>query len=95
MRHWRTYGDYPLPSGIEARDEPFAAFPSWFLRVTCERCGRERMFNEAHSSQRSMLIRDIIEKMRHDGCGGRAEKVELLSGIDSSRPVRKIVLRDG
>ena len=54
------------------------------------------MFNEAHSSQRSMLIRDIIAKMRHDGCGGMAEKVELLSGIEgvSSRPVRKIVLID-
>ena len=97
MRHWRTYGDYPLPSGIEARDEPFAAFPSWFLRVTCERCGRERMFNEAHSSQRSMLIRDIIEKMRHDGCGGMAEKVGASDRHRgrSSRPVRRIVLREG
>jgi hypothetical protein len=55
------------------------------------------MFNEAHSGQRTMRIRDIIEKMRHDGCGGRAEKVELLSGIEgvSSQPVRKIVLREG
>ena len=96
-RHWRSYGNDPLPTGREALDEPFAAFPSWFMRVTCERCGRERMFNEAHSSQRSMLIRDIIAKMRHDGCGGMAEKVELLSGIEgvSSRPVRRIVLREG
>jgi hypothetical protein len=33
--------------------------------------------------------------MRHDGCGGRAGKAELMTGIDdaSSRPVRKIVLR--
>jgi hypothetical protein len=77
--------------------EPFAAFPSWFMRVTCERCGRERMFNEAHSSQRSMLIRDILDKMRHDGCGGRAGKAELLTGIEgvSGRPVRRIVLRAG
>jgi hypothetical protein len=54
------------------------------------------MFNEAHSSQRTMRIRDIIEKMRHDGCGGRAETVELLSGIQgvSSRPVWRIVLLD-
>ena len=96
LRHWRSYGNDPLPTGAEAMAEPFAAFPSWFMRVTCERCGRERMFNEAHSSQRSMLIRDIIAKMRHDGCGGMAEKVELLSGIEgvSSRPVRKIVLID-
>jgi hypothetical protein len=40
-----------------------------------------------------MLIRDIIDRMRHDGCGGRAGRAELLTGIDgSSRPVRKIVL---
>ena len=44
-----------------------------------------------------MLIRDILAKMRHDGCGGRAGKVELLTGIEgvSSRPVRKIVVIDG
>jgi hypothetical protein len=35
--------------------------------------------------------------MRHDGCGGRAAKVELLTGIEgaSSRPVRRIVLIEG
>jgi hypothetical protein len=32
--------------------------------------------------------------MRHDGCGGRAGKVELLTSIEgvSSRPVRRIAL---
>ena len=42
-------------------------------------------------------IRDIIAPMRHDGCGGRAGKVELLTGIEgaSSRPVRRIVPIDG
>ena len=41
-----------------------------------------------------MPIRDIIDRMRHDGCGGRAGRVELLTGIEgvSSRPVRRIVL---
>jgi hypothetical protein len=35
--------------------------------------------------------------MRHAGCGGRASKVKLLTGIEgvSSRPVRRIVLRAG
>jgi hypothetical protein len=35
--------------------------------------------------------------MRHDGCGGRAGKAELLTGIEaaSRRPVRKIVVIDG
>ena len=39
-RHWRSYGDDPLPNGTEALDEPLAAFPSWFLRIECDRCGR-------------------------------------------------------
>ena len=40
-------------------------------------------------------IHDIIAKMRHNGCGGRPGRVELLSGIDgvSSGPVQRIVLR--
>ena len=31
--------------------------------------------------------------MRHDGCGGREAKAELLTGIEGvcSRPVRRIV----
>ena len=97
MRHWRTYGNDPLPTGAEALDEPFAAFPSWFMRVTCDRCGKVRMFNEVHFARPAMLIRDILAKMRHDGCGGRAGKAELFSGIEgvSNRPVRKIVLREG
>jgi hypothetical protein len=53
------------------------------------------MFSEVHSAQRAMPIRAILDRMRHDGCGGRAGKAELVSGIEgaSSRPVRKIVLR--
>jgi hypothetical protein len=44
----------------------------------------------------AMPIRDIIARMRHNGCGGRAGKAELLTGIKgaSSRPVRKIMLPD-
>ena len=40
----------------------------------------------------NMPIRDILDRMRHDGCGGRAGKVGLLSGIEgvSSRPVRRL-----
>ena len=41
--------------------------------------------------------RVILDKMRHDGCSGRPSKAELLTGIEgaSSRPVRRIVLREG
>jgi hypothetical protein len=33
-----------------------------FLRVTCERCGHERTFNEAHSPQRALPIRTILDR---------------------------------
>ena len=49
-RHWRSYGTEPLPTPAEALDQPFAAFPSWFLRIECDRCGKVRMLNEAHEA---------------------------------------------
>jgi hypothetical protein len=54
------------------------------------------MISETHMAHGEMLIRDIIERMRRDGCGGRPGRVELLIGIEgaSSRPVRRIVVRD-
>ena len=42
------YGDAPLPTGEQALNEPFRAFPSWFIRIVCERCGKERMLSETH-----------------------------------------------
>jgi hypothetical protein len=59
-----------------------------FLRVTCDRCGKVAMLNEA------MPLRALLARMRHDGCGGLPGQAELLTGIDgvSSRPVRRIVL---
>jgi hypothetical protein len=68
-RHWRSYGNDPLPTPAEALDEPFAAFPSWFLRITCDRCGKDRMVNESHAPWRGRALRDILKRMRHDGCG--------------------------
>ena len=40
------------------------------------------MVNEVHMKRGAMRIRDIIARMRHDGCGGRAGKVELLTGVE-------------
>jgi hypothetical protein len=96
-RHWGSYGDDTLPTGAEALDEPFAAFPSWFMPITCDRCGKDRTVNEAHTAHRNLPISTILNRERHNGCGGRAGRVELLTGIEgaSSRPVRKIVLRSG
>ena len=85
----------PLPSGAEALDEPFPAFPSWFLRIECDRCGKVQLINETHATRwRGHSLRDILARMRHDGCGGRAGKAELLTGIEgaSRRQVRKIAL---
>jgi hypothetical protein len=39
------------PTPAEALDMPLAAFPSWFLRVTSNGCGKERMFCETRVSQ--------------------------------------------
>jgi hypothetical protein len=41
-----------------------------------------------------MVLRVLLSRMRHDGCGGHPGKAELMTGIDSvsSRPVRRIVL---
>lgn len=52
------------------------------------------MLNEAHTAHRDLPVRAILNRMRHDGCGGRGGKVELLTGIEgaSSWPVRKITL---
>jgi hypothetical protein len=97
-RHWRSYGTEALPTAAEALQQPLAAFPSWFLRITCERCGKVVMHNESHAARwRDRRLADILGQMRHDGCGGHAAKAELLTGVEgvSSRPVRRVVLRAG
>jgi hypothetical protein len=94
---WPPYGDYPLPTAEEALQASLRAFPSWFLRVECDRCGKVRMSNQAQVSagQRNMRLRDLLARARHAGCGGQALTAELMTGSEgvSSRPVRRIVLR--
>ena len=96
-RHWRPYGDDTLPTSAEALDEPFAAFPSWFLGIECDRCGKVQMINEAHVHWHDRTLRHILARMRHDGCGGRPGRVELVTCIEgvSGRPVRRSVLMGG
>ena len=76
---------------------PLRAFPSWFLRIKCARAGVGSTWPRLHATlagHGDRIIGKIIERMRHDGCGGRPGKVELLTGIEgaSSRPVRRIVM---
>ena len=96
QRHWRSYGEDPLPTPAEALNEMFGAFPSWFLRIECGLCGKVVMINESHAATklRRRPLSEILARMRHDNSGGLPGKAELLSGIEgaSSRPVRKIVL---
>jgi len=67
-RHWRSYGDHPLPTPAEALVEPFAAFPSWFLRIECDRCGKVTMLNEAHTGERrrKLPLNALLARRRHD-----------------------------
>jgi hypothetical protein len=72
---------------------PFRAFPSWFLRIECDRCGKVSMLNEAHTTgrRRAMPLRALLARMRHDGCGGLPGKAELLTGIVCSAGVRPAI----
>jgi hypothetical protein len=97
VRHWRSNGDQPLPTARKPWSNRSPRFRAGYLRVTCDRCNKVRVLNEVHTPQRDMPLREIIWRMRHDGCGGGAGRAELLTGIEgaSSRPVRKIVLVTG
>ena len=44
-------------------DEPFRAFPSWFMRITCDRCGKDRMLSETHAPRSDLPISEIIKRM--------------------------------
>ena len=94
-RYWRSYGTDPLPTAAEAMAEPFAAFPVLDDEDHLRPLWQGSLLAETHFARRDLPLREIIQRMRHDGCGGRAGRVELATGIDgvTSRPVRKIVLR--
>ena len=89
-RHWRSYGTEPLPPPSEALGLPFRAFPSWFLRIECDRCGKATMLNEAHTGERrgTLTLCVLISRMRHEGCGGGAGKVDCSPGSTACRRIR-------
>jgi hypothetical protein len=45
-------------------------------RVTTSTLVPLQMVNEAHARWRDRTLRDILARMRHDGCGGLAGKAE-------------------
>jgi hypothetical protein len=69
-RYWRPDGNDPLPTPAEALNEMFSAFPSWFLRIECDRCGKVVMINEVHATTplRGRPLSEILDLFRHDKC---------------------------
>jgi hypothetical protein len=63
------------------------------------RCGKVRVLNQVHATaaQQNMRLRDYLARARHEGCGGRAAKAELVTAADSagSGSAWRIVLRGG
>jgi hypothetical protein len=39
------------------------------------------MINQAHMPRSDQPLRTILARMRHEHCGGRAAKAELLTGV--------------
>ena len=92
---WLSYGDAPLPTTAEALAAPLSAFPSWYLRMECERCGKERFVNQVHQRAiwQDATVAEIVSRMNHEGCGGRPKVVELITNIAAgSQPTRRIRL---
>jgi hypothetical protein len=93
---WRSYGDDPLSDRATALASPLRAFPSWYLRMECATCGRERYLNETHltiAGHGDRRVGDLIGRLTHEGCGGKPKHVELITGIPGSHAwQRRIVL---
>ena len=70
-RHWRSYGNHPLPRARRVLAEPFRASPSWFLLIECDRCGKVTMLNEAHTTGRptSFRVREVHAALFRDKTG--------------------------
>jgi hypothetical protein len=47
-----TFKRFPCPTGAEALEGPFSAFPSRFLLVECGRCGKVQLVNQAPADPR-------------------------------------------
>lgn len=96
-RYWRNRGNDPLPSAWEALVAPLSAFPSWLIRIECERCGGDQLTDQSQlplGAQKAMVC-EVVACIRHKDCGGSAKLIELISGIEGSTmatPARRIRL---
>ena len=96
QRHWRNYGTEPLPTARGALDLPLRAFPSWFLRITCERCGKATMMNEAHTNEQPASSLNEPMVAMYLNCRGRGAipnrrhaLPSLQGGADGHDPFRR------
>ena len=58
--------DWPDPTPAEALLARVRDFPSWYLRMECEKCGRERYLAETHLTLGGMgdvRIGDLIGRI--------------------------------
>ena len=86
----------PLPTTAEALAAPLSAFPSWYLRMECERCGRKGPSIEytRRAIWQDATVAEVIARMHHEdaGCGGRPKVVELVTNVAGSSQQRRIRL---
>ena len=86
---WRPYGDDPLPSAEEALARPLWAFPSWFLRIECERCGKVQLINEIH-----MRIRPVSAAWTNSDSVMDTD-LSVDTRIVSTKPLMDIIIDGG
>jgi len=77
---------------------PFLIAQNWpstsLFRVISYYPARQVAFRRGARGLARRTLRQILTRVRHDGCGGLVGKTELLTGVEgvSSWPVRRIVL---
>jgi hypothetical protein len=87
---WRSYGTEPLPTGREALDEPFRAFPSWFMRITCDRCGKDRMVSEAHMPYDNITGRHkLVVDLLSSACRGGPRPFHTVNPMPNLSPTSR------
>ena len=69
--------------------------PLVFLRIECARCQRERYLAETHMTLAGFgdqRVGDLLARLRHDGCCGQPEFVEVITGIPGASRLVPLVL---